>query len=79
MLDPKLHSHEPGHRMTIVRRTGLRNRIRDDLRVSDKLADLIVAEWEEEALRRGLAPLDRPYWSEAGRWITDRFMHQPPD
>jgi hypothetical protein len=53
---------------------GLRNRIRDDLRVSDRLADLIVAEWEEEAMSRGLAPMDGVYWSAGAQWVAGRFM-----
>jgi hypothetical protein len=55
-------------------RAGLRKRIRDELRVSEKFADLIVDEWEAEATNRGLAPRDGPYWSEANRWVAARFM-----
>jgi hypothetical protein len=58
------------------RRTGLRNRVRDELRVSEQFADLIINEWEQEAMTRGLAPFDRPYWSEGARWIASRFMNR---
>jgi len=74
-----LDRHEHTDRHLIRGRTSLRKRIRDDLRVSEGLADLIVAEWEAEAMSRGLAPLDGPYWSEATQWIAGRFMDRRPD
>jgi hypothetical protein len=64
------------HRLAMTRRTGLRNRVRDELRVSEQFADLIVDEWEREAMGRGLVPLDMPYWSEGARWIASRFMNR---
>jgi hypothetical protein len=72
----ELDHHEHIHRLVMTRRTGLRNRIRDELRVSDEFADLIVDEWEHEAMNRGLAPVDQPYWSEGARWIAKRFMNR---
>lgn len=71
-----LDRHEIAHRHAITRRTGLRNRIRDELRVSELFADMIVDEWEAEAMSRGLAPLDEPYWSEGARWVASRFMNR---
>jgi hypothetical protein len=69
-----LSSHGRSDRAFHAKRAALSNRTRDELRVSQKLADLIVDEWEAEAARRGLAPLDVPYWSEGDRWIADRFI-----
>ena len=69
-----LHHHDHLDRHAFAARASLRKRIRDELRVSEKFADLIVAEWEAEARSRGLAPLDAPYWSEAVQWVAGRFM-----
>jgi hypothetical protein len=74
-----LDRHDHVDRRAIAGRTSLRKRIRDDLRVSEKFADLIVDEWEAEATSRGLAPLDGPYWSEAVHWIACRFMDRRLD
>ena len=57
----------------------LRKRIRGELRVSEKFADLIVDEWEAEAMSRGITPLDGPYWSEAAEWVAGRFMDRRLD
>jgi hypothetical protein len=69
-----LDRHHHVDRRAIAARATLRKRIRDELWVSEKFADLIVDEWEAEAMSRGLAPLDGPYWSDAARWIAERFM-----
>jgi hypothetical protein len=50
-------------------RLGLRNRLRDEWRISQELADTIVDEREVEAANRRLEPLDPRYRSEAVRWI----------
>ena len=71
-----MDSHEHTHRVADAKCTSLRNRIRDDLRVSESLADLIVDEWEAEATRRGLGRFDAPYWSEGARWIARRFWRR---
>lgn len=71
---PDLFRHDEYPGVVNIMRRGLRNRIRADLRVSDKLADLILEQWEEEATRRGLGPRDLPYWSEGARWIAGRFI-----
>jgi hypothetical protein len=76
MAAPDLDSQEHVHRLGIAGRTGLRKRIRDELRVSERFADLIVDEWEAEAIRRGIAPLDKPYWSEGAQWVAARFLNR---
>lgn len=51
----------------------LRDRVRDEIDVSDDLATAIVAEWRGEALRRGLIWWEEAYWSEAVLWIEQWF------
>jgi hypothetical protein len=51
----------------------LRNRVRDDIGVSEDLATAIVTEWRVEAMRRGLIWFEDAYWSEAVVWIEQLF------
>ena len=52
---------------------GLRNRVRDEIGVSEDLATAIVAEWRIEAMKRGLIWFEDAYWSEAVLWIEEVF------
>jgi hypothetical protein len=52
---------------------GLRNRIRDEWRVSQDAADALLLEWEQEASARGLDRAEPAYWDEAEKWIGARF------
>ena len=56
-----------------AQRSGVRNRLRDGWLVSEELADAILAQWEIEAVRRGLERDDARYWDEADSWIQERF------
>ena len=76
---PTLDRHHYLDRYAIADRTSLRKRICNELGVSEKFADLIVDEWEAEAMSRGLAPRDMPYWSEGARWVAGRFMDRRLD
>jgi hypothetical protein len=44
----------------------------------EELADAVVEEWDRQAARRGLRRESRRYWSEAIKWVAERFRTQPP-
>ena len=56
-----------------AQRIGLRNHVRDDLHVSEELADAILEEWTLQATVRGLERSDPRYWDECFRWVEERF------
>jgi hypothetical protein len=61
-----------------ARRTELRNRLRDERRVSYEAADELVLGWMIEAEARGLQPRDPHYWSEGWAWLVERTSRPGP-
>jgi hypothetical protein len=62
-----------------AKRTGLRNRLRDERRVPQEKADALIEEWVTEAAARGLSPEDPRYRSEAWEWLAwPRHEKAPP-
>lgn len=55
-----------------AQRTGLRNRLRDQWRLSEDRAERLLAEWESEAAVRGLSTLADGYWATAETWLTEQ-------
>lgn len=51
----------------------LRDRVRDEMNVSDDLAQAIVTEWRTEASRRNLRWSEDDYWAEAETWMEQWF------
>jgi hypothetical protein len=61
-----------------AKRQLVRQRLRDEWQMSEELADAVVEEWHLEAGRRGLRRESRRYWTEAIRWVEERFPTRPP-
>jgi hypothetical protein len=57
-----------------AKRTGLRNRIRDEWGVSEALGDAMLQTWEVQAQKAGLTPDDPRYWSDAVDWMDKRLL-----
>jgi hypothetical protein len=55
-----------------ARRIGLRNRMRDEWRLTEARADELIAAWEAEASARGLDRSATGYWSDGERWLRAR-------
>jgi hypothetical protein len=55
-----------------AQRAGVRNRMVLAWRLPETKADALLAEWEAEADRRGLRPLDREFWLQAEPWLEAR-------
>jgi hypothetical protein len=53
-----------------ARRIGLRNRMRDEWRLSEAHADALIERWVAEAERREMAR-DDSYWREGERWLRE--------
>lgn len=64
--------HDRRQRIWDAQRSGLRNRLRDQWRLSDGRADALLADWEAEALARGLPRMGEGYWAAAESWLADR-------
>ena len=54
-----------------AQRTGLRNRLRDQWRLSEDRAEACLAAWETEAASRGLEKLSDGFWAAAEDWLTE--------
>jgi hypothetical protein len=54
-----------------AQRSGLRNRLRDQWRLSEERAETFLAAWEDEAASRGLRKLSEGYWAAAEDWLTE--------
>jgi hypothetical protein len=63
---------ERRQRIWDAQRTGLRNRLRDQWRLSEDRADTLLAAWEAEAASRGLPRLADGYWSAAEIWLSSQ-------
>lgn len=63
-------------RLDVAKRTGLRNRIRDEWHVCEELPDAMLAAWELEAPKAGLTPDDERSWSWAVEWIDRRLLRR---
>jgi hypothetical protein len=63
-------------RIYAARRTGVRNRIRDERRIAEATADHWVEAWEAEAAARGLDRDGRDYWSTGAAWILEQLARR---
>jgi hypothetical protein len=68
----RMRRADPG-RTYEAQRQGLRNRLRDGWQMSEDLADAVVEEWDLIATTRGLGRRQPAYWSEAEKWLEERF------
>jgi hypothetical protein len=59
-------------RLYEARRTAIRNRLLDELRMPTDAVDVWIAAWEIEASGRGLHRLTGAYWDGAVDWIVER-------
>jgi hypothetical protein len=59
-----------------AQRIGFRNGLHYRLRVSEELADAIVAEWLAQAERRDIHQGDVGFWDEAATWIEERLRRR---
>jgi hypothetical protein len=56
----------------------VRHRLRDEWHMSEDLADAVVEEWHLQATRLHLRRESRRYWTEAIKWVEERFPTRPP-
>jgi hypothetical protein len=52
-----------------AQRSGLRNRLRDQWRISELKVDELLAEWEAEAEARDMPRVSQGYWTAAEDWL----------
>lgn len=65
-------------RIDEARRTGLRNRIRDEWHVPEHRADALLEAWAVEAASTGITTAASGYWGAAEGWVRDRLAGKPP-
>lgn len=65
-------NQEKRERVYAAQRAGIMSRLRDAWRIPGDRAEALVAAWEAEAARRGLAATHPQFWSEAERWLAAR-------
>ena len=70
MYSPRVQ--ERRKRIWEAQRSGLRNRLRDQWRIPEGRADALLADWEAEALARGLPEMGQGYWAAAESWLAER-------
>jgi hypothetical protein len=68
---------ERQHRIWDAQRTGLRNRLRDQWRLSEERAETFLVAWEADAASRGIRKLSEGYWAAAEDWLTERKLNPP--
>jgi hypothetical protein len=59
-------------RIYAAQRTGIRNRMHLAWRMPEAKVEALIVEWEAEAKRRGLRPLDHEFWMQAEVWLAAR-------
>jgi hypothetical protein len=56
-----------------AKRLGVRNRLRDEVRIAEATADMWVEKWEAAAAGHGLDPHGQDYWSTGWVWIVEQL------
>jgi len=59
-----------------AQRSGLRNRLRDQLRIPEAQVELLLSDWEVEAAARSLPKMNEGYWAAAEHWLAERTSRE---
>lgn len=56
-----------------AQRAGLRNRVRDQWRISEERADTLLDDWEAAAQAMSIVPGAVGYWDRGEKWLRERL------